>query len=167
DPNGLHLFVAFADTVRQSGAGMVHYLWPRPGESKPVAKMSFVQGFQPWGWVIGTGVYIDDLAIARQRLAIGLGIVTLLAGTSIGTVIWLLGRGVARPARALTAATGELAAGRLETAIPGLARHDELGALARALGVLRDAARERAVLAHAADVERKAKDRRQAAVERH
>jgi methyl-accepting chemotaxis protein len=167
DPNGLHLFVAFVDTVRQSGAGMVHYFWPRAGESKPVEKMSFVQGFQPWGWVIGTGVYIDDLAIARQRLAIGLGIVTLLAGASIGTVIWLLGRGVARPARALTAATGELAAGRLEAAIPGLARHDELGALARALGVLRDAAKERAVLAYAADVERKAKDRRQAAVERH
>jgi methyl-accepting chemotaxis protein len=167
DPNGLHLFVAFADTVRQSSAGTVHYLWPRPGESKPVEKMSFVQGFQPWGWVIGTGVYIDDLALARQRLAIGLGIVTLLAGTAIGMVTWLLGRGVARPAKALTAATGELAAGRLETAIPGIARHDELGALARALGVLRDAAKERVVLAHAAEMERQAKDRRQAAMERH
>ncbi|MFZ3175088.1 MAG: EAL domain-containing protein [Thiobacillus sp.] len=61
DPNGKRLFVAFADTVRKNGAGFVDYLWPKPGLTRPVSKISYVQGFSPWGWVIGSGIYIDDV----------------------------------------------------------------------------------------------------------
>lgn len=61
DPNGFALFVGFADMVRKSGSGFVPYLWPKPGLSKPVEKLSYVKGFAPWGWVIGSGIYIDDL----------------------------------------------------------------------------------------------------------
>ncbi|RYY84854.1 MAG: chemotaxis protein, partial [Comamonadaceae bacterium] len=57
DPNGLPLFVAMADVVRKDGKGSVAYQWPRPGSDVPVDKISYVQGFAPWGWVIGTGVY--------------------------------------------------------------------------------------------------------------
>ena len=167
DPQGKRLFVAFVDTVRKSGAGVVAYLWPRPGSSQPVPKLSYVQGFQPWGWVIGTGVYVDDLATARHRLALTLIGMTVIAGAAVGMVIWLLGRGVARPTKAMTAATAQLAAGDLDTAVPGLQRGDEFGALARALAVLRDAARDRERLEQEAAAERVAKDRRQAAMERH
>ena len=61
DPNGKLLFVDFVDTVRKSGAGFVPYEWPKPGFEKPQPKLSYVVGFAPWNWVIGTGVYIDDL----------------------------------------------------------------------------------------------------------
>jgi diguanylate cyclase (GGDEF)-like protein/PAS domain S-box-containing protein len=61
DPNGKRLFVAFVDTVRQNGAGFVDYLWPEPGLTRPVPKISYVKGFSPWGWVIGSGIYIDDV----------------------------------------------------------------------------------------------------------
>jgi diguanylate cyclase (GGDEF)-like protein/PAS domain S-box-containing protein len=61
DPNGKRLFVAFADTVRKNGAGFVDYLWPKPGLTQPVPKISYVKGFSPWGWVIGSGIYIDDV----------------------------------------------------------------------------------------------------------
>jgi signal transduction histidine kinase len=53
--------VAFVDTVRQHGKGFVDYQWPKPGSDKPVDKVSYVQGFEPWGWVIGSGIYVDDL----------------------------------------------------------------------------------------------------------
>jgi hypothetical protein len=49
------------DTVRQHGKGFVSYQWPKPGSDKPVDKVSYVQGFEPWGWVIGSGIYVDDL----------------------------------------------------------------------------------------------------------
>jgi methyl-accepting chemotaxis protein len=65
DPNGFALFKAFVETVQQHGQGFVSYQWPKPGQDKPVDKVSFVTGFEPWGWVIGSGVYIDDL---RQEL---------------------------------------------------------------------------------------------------
>jgi methyl-accepting chemotaxis protein len=61
DPTGLHLFVEFVSTVRKNGAGFVSYLWPKPGFTDPVRKISYVKGFSPWGWVIGSGIYIDDI----------------------------------------------------------------------------------------------------------
>ena len=64
DPNGFALFVGFADMVRKNGQGFVPYLWPKPGMQEPVEKISFVKGFEPWGWVVGSGIYVDDL---RQK----------------------------------------------------------------------------------------------------
>ena len=61
DPNGTALFVAFAQTVQKNKQGFVSYMWPKPGQDTPVEKISFVKGFEPWGWVVGSGVYIDDL----------------------------------------------------------------------------------------------------------
>ena len=62
DPDGKLLFVSMVDVVKQQGKGFVDYQWPKPGADQPQAKLSFVQGFAPWGWVIGTGVYIEDIS---------------------------------------------------------------------------------------------------------
>lgn len=62
DPNGKHLFVEFVKIVQANGKGFVDYYWPKPGAEEPVLKYSHVAGFKPWGWVVGTGVYADDLA---------------------------------------------------------------------------------------------------------
>jgi methyl-accepting chemotaxis protein len=67
DPNGLALFEAFVRTVRESGQGFVRYQWPRPGSDRPVDKLSYVKGFEPWGWVLGSGIYVDDLRAATAR----------------------------------------------------------------------------------------------------
>ncbi len=61
DKNGKLLFVEFNNTVRNNGAGFVDYLWPKPGNEEGVPKISYVMGFKPWGWVIGTGIYTDDV----------------------------------------------------------------------------------------------------------
>ena len=61
DPNGKTLFVDLVSAVKKDGAGFVPYEWPKPGFDKPQPKLSYVVGFAPWDWVIGTGVYIDDL----------------------------------------------------------------------------------------------------------
>ncbi|AVS78043.1 hypothetical protein C8246_01780 [Paracidovorax avenae] len=79
DPTGKHLFVAFVDMVRQSGAGFVPYLWPKPGATEPVPKISYVKGFAPWGWVIGSGVYVDTVAatVNARILRFGMGALVL------------------------------------------------------------------------------------------
>ncbi|WP_446024325.1 methyl-accepting chemotaxis protein [Billgrantia sp. Q4P2] len=61
DPNGKRLFIEMVDTVKAQGQGNVEYFWPKPGFDEPVPKSSNVAGFEPWGWVVGTGLYIDDL----------------------------------------------------------------------------------------------------------
>ena len=68
DPNGKKLFVAFADVCRKDGEGFVNYDWPKYGSDKPQPKLSFVRLFPKWDWIIGTGVYIDDIdMLVAQR----------------------------------------------------------------------------------------------------
>jgi methyl-accepting chemotaxis protein len=61
DKEGKQFFKSFVDIVKAKGAGNESYLWPKPGFEEPVEKVSYVEGFKPWGWVIGTGIYIDDV----------------------------------------------------------------------------------------------------------
>jgi methyl-accepting chemotaxis protein len=167
DPNGFHPFVAMVDLVRARGEGTIRYVWPRPGSNTPVPKLSYVKGFAPWGWVIGTGVYIDDLDSATSRLAISLA--ALGAGVSIvlGALVWWLGRSVSRPVQALTAATTSLADGDLDIIIPGQNRGDEVGSMSAALIVLRDAAVARRELQRQVEQEHANKESRRTAIERH
>jgi PAS domain S-box-containing protein len=62
DPRGVAIFVQFADLVGQAGEGYIDYVWQwndDPQRLEP--KQSYVKGFTPWGWVIGTGIYTDDV----------------------------------------------------------------------------------------------------------
>jgi len=61
DPNGKFIFNEFVATVKKDGKGFVDYYWPKPGEKDPVAKISYVMGFAPWGWIVGSGIYLDDV----------------------------------------------------------------------------------------------------------
>ena len=116
DPNGTYVFRAFNDVARRQGEGFVTYQWPKPGADAPVDKVSFVKAFAPWGWVVGSGLYIDDLESAfRQQTASSVATVfavaLLLWGLSELTARDL-GRGVhLAVARAEAIAEGDIAAG--------------------------------------------------------
>ncbi|MBF0343259.1 MAG: methyl-accepting chemotaxis protein [Nitrospirae bacterium] len=78
DPNGKYLFMEFLKVAQRDGEGYVDYMWPRPGEPKPIPKLSYVKLFKPWGWIIGTGVYIDDITKQMTRLKIKIFIGTVI-----------------------------------------------------------------------------------------
>jgi len=61
DNNGKKLFVEFVRAVSRQGGGFVDYYWSKPGAATGVPKLSYVKGFKPWGYVLGTGIYIDDI----------------------------------------------------------------------------------------------------------
>ena len=137
DPNGKLLFVDFVDTVRKNGAGFVPYEWPKPGFEKPQPKLSYVVGFAPWNWVIGTGVYIDDLNAqtwaSTQRSLIAAGLIMLFAlAVSI-----LVARSITGPLRHMTAAMNDLASGNLAVEVPGIGRGDEVGEMAKAVEIFK------------------------------
>ena len=72
DPNGKKLFVEMVKVCGDKGEGFVDYYWPKYGADKPQPKLSFVKLFKEWGWVIGTGIYIDDIDVivnARESAA--------------------------------------------------------------------------------------------------
>ncbi|MCP3952085.1 MAG: methyl-accepting chemotaxis protein, partial [Desulfobacterales bacterium] len=64
DPNGKHLFVEMTKVCRENGEGFVEYMWPKPGHDKPLPKLSFVKRFAPLDWIVGTGIYLDDVTAA-------------------------------------------------------------------------------------------------------
>jgi methyl-accepting chemotaxis protein len=168
DPSGFRLFVGFADAARaRPEGGTVGYLWPRPGTTEPVEKLSFVRAFSPWGWVIGTGVYVDDLRAAQRHVWLVTLAEAALAALLVGLLATLLARGITRPLAAATVATTALAEGRLDTEVPGAGRPDELGALAAALESFRRQGLENRRMEAEAEAERAAKDRRQSAIEAH
>ncbi|XYD06918.1 cache domain-containing protein [Methylobacterium sp. NMS12] len=138
DPAGKHLFVDVVARVKQSGAGFVPYLWPKPGLDQPVAKVSYVKGFAPWGWIIGSGIYADDTAAqirpTLMRLLGGASIVAVM----IGLLATLIGRSVVRPVQAMTSFMTGLAAGDLSREVPAKERRDEIGVMAAAVQVFKD-----------------------------
>ncbi|QBK05395.1 hypothetical protein DW355_12160 [Hylemonella gracilis] len=79
DPNGKHLFVEMVKVVKAQGSGDVDYMWPKPGHATPVQKVSHVKGFEPWGWIVGSGVYIDtvDASIFQRAIQSSLGALVL------------------------------------------------------------------------------------------
>ena len=61
DSNGKNFFAEMTNTAKKSGGGFVDYLWSKPGEDKAQPKISYVELFKPWGWIIGTGEYVDNI----------------------------------------------------------------------------------------------------------
>jgi methyl-accepting chemotaxis protein len=137
DTTGKLFIMDIANLVHAGGSGVVDYMWPRAGTHVPLRKLAYVQGFQPWGWVIITGVYADDLDTARRHLAMTLAGLGTAASLLVGLVIWRLGRSVARPVQNLVLATDRLSRGEFDSPVPEHDRADELGTLARALEVLK------------------------------
>jgi len=137
DPNGKAIFTEFVEVVKKDGAGFVAYEWPKPGFEKPQPKLSYVTGFAPWGWVIGTGVYIDDLRAqswaSAQRALTATGLILLLTlAVSI-----IVARRITRPLREMTETMNALARGRIDVENTGLSRGDELGEMAKAVEVFK------------------------------
>ena len=96
DPNGLAVFDAFVEKVRKDKAGYVQYLWPKPGQEKPVEKISYVKGFEAWGWVVGSGLYTDDLWDDFVSRSTSVGIVIAMLVLLTGWIAYVISRSVAR-----------------------------------------------------------------------
>jgi methyl-accepting chemotaxis protein len=131
DPDGKRLFVEFAAVTKRNGQGYVDYLWPKPGADRPQPKFSYVIGFEPWGWVIGTGVYVDDLRAqvwSSASLGVAIGIVVILTTAAFGV---FMARSMSRAIRGVTSALDELAAGHAETSVTDTGRRDEIGDIVR------------------------------------
>jgi methyl-accepting chemotaxis protein len=166
DPNGKLLFVEFADVVKKQGSGFVDYQWPKPGKDTPQPKLSYVTGFEPWGWVIGTGVYIDDLQAQVWESIRTVIIAALIVIGLLGAAAWMIGRSITRPLGQLGGRMRSLADGALDEDIPGVERRDEIGAMAATVQVFKDnAVRIRDLEAVDAEAQGRAAGQRRAAME--
>ena len=130
DPNGKRLFVSFVEAAQANPeGGIVDYGWPKPGSSDPVPKISFVKLYGPWSWVVGTGVYVDDINAAFWRQTAILG--GVVAGIAILLVLvsTLIQRSIVAPIRKLEHAVCVVAEHGDLTARANIDQRGELGAM--------------------------------------
>ncbi|QLF70526.1 cache domain-containing protein [Peteryoungia desertarenae] len=143
DPNGKFLFIDMVETVKAGKEGFVDYYWPKPGFDEPVEKFSHVIGFEPWGWIVGTGVYSDDLAAMFNRTATTYGIIIGISVLGILACAYAVVASVVKPVNRLRGAMADIANERVDADIVDAGRKDEVGGMAQALLVLRDSVRDR------------------------
>ena len=130
DPNGKALFVEMARTCKDKGEGFVDYMWPKPGEILPVPKLSYVKVFKPWGWVIGSGIYLDDIAKEINSIReLFLGAMAFI--TVIGSLLCWWIAGSLKPIARLTSAAQRLGGGDLTTRTGLPHTPEDLGQLAK------------------------------------
>ncbi|CAN7371078.1 methyl-accepting chemotaxis protein [Rhizobium sp. LjRoot98] len=143
DPTGKHIFVEFAKKVAAEGKGFVDYYWPKPGADEPVLKYSHVAGFAPWGWIVGTGVYADDLAAMFKDGLIRVAMICGFAALVILLAAFSIVRSVVGPIERLKTSMRAIADEDVSSAIPENDRKDEIGQMAAVLVELRDSVKER------------------------
>ncbi|MCA1908679.1 MAG: cache domain-containing protein [Magnetospirillum sp.] len=138
DPAGKAVFVAMTDVVAKDGAGFVDYLWPKPGTTEPVGKVAYVQGVPDWGWIVGTGVYVDDVDVAFRKELVEQGVrVVVILVLALALSYWIGSTMVGAMAR-LTKSMHALADGDVTIEPAGQGRRDEIGDMARTVVVFRD-----------------------------
>lgn len=133
DQNGKQLFVEFVKAVQKDGEGFIDYVWPKPGSDTPEPKLSFVKGFAPWGWVVGTGIYVDDVTAAFWKSAVTLGIIVGCTMLVLLIISALIAKSILAPLHLTTQALHDISEGegdltqRLDTK-----GRDEVAALSNA-----------------------------------
>ena len=144
DKNGKPIFIEFSNMVKAKGAGFVDYVWPKPGFKEEVPKISYVKGSETWGWVIGSGIYIDDVDALFRSSALELLAWGLLIGGFIAVTLTLVGRNVIRtiggdPQEAMQV-TRRIAAGDLTTDV--ICVHGDTSSLLAGMKVMQQMLRQ-------------------------
>ncbi|MGX9865704.1 methyl-accepting chemotaxis protein [Pseudomonas moraviensis] len=111
DPDGFAVFNEMVAIAKAKGAGMVNYRWPKPGATDPVAKTSYVKLFEPWGWVIGSGVYVDDVQAEFQEQMIKASVIGLAIALIMALLVILIARSIVRPLQETVNAMANIASG--------------------------------------------------------
>jgi len=164
DPTGKFFVKELTDTARNKGAGFVDYMWVKLGDKEPTPKISYVVGVPKWQWSIGTGMHVHAVEASFHGLIKEVAIVLVpLALLLLGLVVFL-SRRASGMLRTVSGNMSTLAAGDLKAPIAYQERQDEVGSMARALVVFRDAAlTKQQVEAEKAQAEADAGEQRRAA----
>ena len=120
----------------KAGGGFVAYDHARVDNVPPSPKIAYAMGYQPWQWMIGTGVYVDDVDAEFQKRAereVIIVFILVFISICIGMVVALF---MSRPLRALRDVLGRIGGGDLTVSVPHTHRTDEIGEIAETVAGL-------------------------------
>ena len=111
DPNGVALFELMIQGTENQDAVRVDYMWNKPQQEQPSPKMSVVKRFRPWGWIIGTGIYVDDIQTDKQQFISDYLLLLVLVWLPVIALLYFIIRSVSVPMRETISAFENIAKG--------------------------------------------------------
>lgn len=135
DPDGVLVFVKMKVVVDNNKQGFVEYRWNKPGESSASPKISFVKGFEEWNWIVGSGIYVDD--VEEEIASIKSSFIFILLITGIGALIvgLFIARKISVPVNKLYEAADRVAGGDVNVSV-NTDSNDEIGKLTKAFNTM-------------------------------
>ncbi|HTY03603.1 MAG TPA: methyl-accepting chemotaxis protein [Rhodocyclaceae bacterium] len=94
DPNGKEYIREWVQLLKTDGAAYIDYMFPKAGTTEPLPKLSYAKVFQPWGWWLGTGVYIDDVDAAFRRAVTKSVLFAIVLAALLGSLGFTINRSV-------------------------------------------------------------------------
>ncbi|WP_428240604.1 methyl-accepting chemotaxis protein [Gynuella sp.] len=97
DPNGVMINQELIKMIRSKGQGYINYVWDKTGDKHYVSKITYGLGHKPWGWIVASGIYVDDVDsifyqnIYKSLFALVLVLMLLLAGS------WFIASTITKP----------------------------------------------------------------------
>ena len=137
DSNGVYILRELVAGAKKGG-GFVEYHFPKAGGGDPLPKLSYAVSFEPWRWIIGTGVYVDDVDAAFWRNSGILAAVVAVVSALVAGFAYMIARQASDTVNGFAQAMKQLAGGDTRIKIPGEGRADEFGSMAQAMAVFRD-----------------------------
>ena len=166
DTGGRKLVRELRDGIVKDGEVTLRYEYRKPGQDELIRKFSYAVPIPGWNMFVGTGAYLDDLDTKMKPIAAVLALAILGIALVSGSIAWMIGRSISKPLGQLGTRMQDLAEGRLDGAIPGIGRGDEIGAMAATVQIFQDnAVRIRGLEQAEAQVQARTEAERRAAME--
>ncbi|MDD2852163.1 MAG: methyl-accepting chemotaxis protein [Desulfuromonadaceae bacterium] len=143
-----NLFVTFAEVVDRSGNGFVNYEWPKPKAgggttTELYTKLSYVQKYEPWGWVLGSGIYIDDVKKDIAAVKWVLVVLNIVFALFMLVLCYFISKGITRTLGYVDSSLKEMSEGGGDlTRRLKIEREDETGSLAHSFNLFLDNMKE-------------------------
>ena len=132
DGNGRAFFLEMAQKVKAKGEGFVDYVWPLPGEEAPTDKISYVKAFKPWGWTVGSGIYLTNLEEEYAHLRNVIVVFCVVSVVLVILLIYVIGGSIVKPVQEVSERMKDISQGEgdLTRSLPETGQ-DEVTRLAR------------------------------------
>ncbi len=137
DANGVRVLYELVEMAKKDGWHYLAYQWPKAGVAGPVDKLSTAQLYAPWGWVVGTGIYTDDVSRIFWDAASVLFAVVVAVTLALLLIALLISRSIVRPLKCAVDAADKIAVGNFDFTINTEGR-DETGQLLRSIAGVRE-----------------------------
>lgn len=154
DENG-NAFIADMIATAKAGGGRTEYMWAKPGgeEGAVYLKGSYSMDYTPWGVVVGTGIYFDDLTAVLMKEVVTQLVLGAIVLAILSLAAFYIIRSITGPLNKIRDTLAEVSTDNVEITVPFTEMNNEVGSMAKATAALQDKVRERLALSAAQETQ--------------